>query len=185
VTKRSDEERWVAGSNAGWGATASRDPDREASIARAEELFASLTEQAEQKRQVARSQPASPQRVVTAPETADPVPTDVPPLTDQEVRDLFVAARAASERTGTVVKAVRSQASAASADLVAIGEAIEEALAATNERLAALERFLPVEAEPDAEAPEWAAEALDRLARTVRRARGRSSGGAAARAPRV
>jgi len=149
-----------------------------ASIARAEALFASLTEEAEQKRQETRSQPAPSWSTAGA---GDLAPIDGRPLTDREVRDLFVAARAASERTVKAVKAVRLLADTTATDLAAIGEAIEEALLATNERLASFERALSAEVEPDPAAAEWAAQTMDQLARTLRRATRNGSGGGSTR----
>jgi len=176
VTNWRDEERWVNGLNAGSLPGAGRDAERLASIARAEALFASLTEEAEHKRQQTRSR-ADSSHAPAAAGAADLAPPKARPLTDREVRDLFLAARAASDRTVKVVKTVRSKADTTSADLAAIGEAIEEALVATNERLASFERALSVVVEPDPEVAEWVAEAMDQLARTLRRATRNGSGG--------
>jgi len=166
-------EGWEARSARG----GSRDADRKASVARAEALFASLTEQAEQRRQEARLPPGVPQPAATAVDPAGSASAEPRPLTDDEVYDLFVAARAASERTVRAVRAVQAQANATSDDLAAIGTAIEEALRATNERLDSLERALPDEVTADDWAGERAAHAMTRLHRTLRRAaRGKGRG---------
>lgn len=77
----------------------------------------------------------------------------------------MAAIRTTIERTAKTVRALRFQAKTTSADLLALGEAVEQALAATNDRLTSLERHVLGEAGPSAVAAE---EAMRRLRSVVR-----------------
>jgi len=109
--------------------------------ARAERLFANLTDQAERLR--------SGERISAVPVSDPvPVPTDHPyraeavPPPEGQVRDLVRAALDATDRIAEVVQVLASQADTTTAGLAQLSQAMGQALKATNERLAAVERIL-------------------------------------------
>jgi len=152
---------------------AGRGAAREEPVARAEQLFASLTEEAEQRRQSARFLPAPPPRAAAVTEAEALLPTEPRPLTSGEVYDLLLHARAATERIAKAVKTVRSQANATAADQIVLGEAVELALSGINDRLAALELDLLGRIGPAAVPAE---RALARLRRMLQQASGADPG---------
>lgn len=99
---------------------------------------ASLTDQAEQLR--------NGQRLPTVPAppapTVDQSNTEPAPPADREVIDLTRAALAATDRINEMVHVLGALVDNTAADLAALRRATETALAATNDRLAALERML-------------------------------------------
>lgn len=156
-------------------------------VAEAEQLFAALTEQAEQQRNgfrplavvpTALEPPAPPPPEVSAPPPpAVPAPVDgeVRPVAAPELLGLVRAALDATDRIAEVVDDLGSTVDATAVDVPALGRAIEQALDATNERLAFLEHILLDEAAPGVEASD---QAMARLRRTLRRSAERSEGGA-------
>ena len=131
--------------------------DAEQPAVRAEQLFARLTD------------PGGTGAVAppVAASDHDPAQAEAPPtsarprqLTDKEVRDFFGQARVAVERLGQVARAAHAQANGTGDHLVELGEAVEQALGATNDRLAHLEHLILGGPAPAAAAAEQAANRL-------------------------
>lgn len=141
--------------------------------ARAEQLFANLI-QASTPRLLG-------SRRLSAPPVGGPVrprreaairlePNDGPEAgapAGSEPHELMRAALAATDRIAELVDVVASQADTTTDQVVALGQAVEEALRATNHRLRALERAVGAESGPAAE-PAAAERALARLRHTLR-----------------
>lgn len=122
--------------------------------ARAEQLFASLIR--------ASAPPLPVPRPSSAPAAGEPVrprggsasrpePTDGPEAgvpAQPEPHELLRAALAATDRIAELVDLVAAQADATTADVVAMGKAVEAAFRATNDRLSALERAVAAETGP-------------------------------------
>lgn len=121
-------------------------PDTPAAVA--ERLFAQLTEDAERGRDNGAVPDLPPigsagATLEAAAESRRPTHStspDPPVAGESEVRDLVVAALAATDRIVEVVEVLGSQTDATANDLAKLGSAIERALTATNERVASLER---------------------------------------------
>lgn len=126
---------------------------------RAERLFAGLTGQAVGPGGASRRTDAE----APAPTGTENLEADA--LTQRELRDFLLAARTAIERTAKAVRVVRARVTNTTAEVRALGEAIEEALVATNDRLTRLEQHVLGEIGFGAEAAD---DAMRRLHRTLR-----------------